>query len=96
MSETNGPQIEPRTLPLGGEGIAVIADAMPEFFPLGLEVVLCVPGKIEPVGRIVMPAGTMLAIVPPGMSGQIRRELRKKLAQQAKTPGKVNPPGTAP
>jgi len=96
MPEPNGPQISPLQMPMGGESLAVVADANPELYPLGLHVDLRVPGSLAPMAFIPVPKGCMLAIVPPGMSSQLRDALRRELAKRAQTPpgpGQVAPPG---
>jgi hypothetical protein len=82
-------------LSVGGEGLAIVVDAIPERFPAGVDVIIYQPGDLSPLGRGSLPRGCMLAIVPPGMSAQIRNELRKLMSKQAaRTPGSIAAPGT--
>ena len=89
------PQISPLMMPLGGESLMVVADAWPERFPNGLHVDVREPGALAPLSFVPVPRGCMLAIVPLGMSSQLREAIKREVAQRAQNPdpGKVAPPG---
>src|SRR5512136_1062725 len=89
------PQISPLMMPLGGETLMVVADAWPERFPNGLHIDVREPGSLAPFCFVPVPRGCMLAIVPLGMSSQLREQIRRELAKRAQppNPGQVAPPG---
>jgi len=92
MPGNNAPQIAASAVHVAGEDVQVIGDAVPEHFPHGLEVLIVKPGALAPLGRALVPAGHMLAVLPLGMSTALRAEIRKILAAQNSKQG-TKPPG---
>lgn len=74
--------------------IQVIADADPEQYPKGLEVMVAAPGDLANLGRGLMAPGCMLVIIPVGMAKAWRDQIRAYMAQHARVgPGQVKAPG---
>jgi hypothetical protein len=90
MVDNGAPDIAPASLNIMGENIEVIADADPNEFPGGIEVILCKPGDLAPLAKLLVLPGRMVAVLPLGMSKQLR-----VLVKQSRTlhPGQVDAPG---
>lgn len=90
MVDNGAPEVAPATLHVMGEELQVFADAVPDQYPLGLEVVVFRPGGLEPIARMAVPPGRMGAVLPQSWSSQLRA-----MIQKAKTllPGQVDAPG---
>lgn len=91
MNRANGAQISGQPQNFGGIPVTSIGYSNPDVFPMGIEVVLHVPGKLEPIGRIVVPPGLVVALIGPGGAKELvasTRQARDRLA-----PGVTLPPG---
>ena len=93
MNRPNGaPQISSSPATFGGTQVTGISYSDPEKFPMGLEVAIFAPGKLEPIGRAILPPGLALAIIGPPAAARelvaVTRQARDRLA-----PGQTLPPG---
>ncbi len=72
-----------------GYSFQVFLDVDPEQHPDGIDVVCAAVGKLEPLppGKITLPRGTMLIVLPEEMAtharGMFQAELRKAIAAAA-------------
>jgi hypothetical protein len=88
----NGPQINSSAATFGGVQVSGVGYADPDKFPLGLEIAIYAPGKLEPLGRITMPPGLAAAIIgPPAAARDLVAATRAARDQLA--PGERLPPG---
>lgn len=98
MSENNGsgPRLVPSATPIFGQQLDILANVDPIQFPLGLEVIFMVPGKLEPAATMMLKPGAMVAMMPQPVADHIRAELKKAMAKQSRSagPGEVKAPGT--
>jgi hypothetical protein len=78
MSDNEAPIIAPGQAPLYGQQINIVANVDPEQFPNGLELVIMVPGQLEAFGKIICPAGAMIAEVPTAMAIELRKQMKKQ------------------
>ena len=85
------PEIAPGAHGLFGHQVQIVANVDPELFPNGLEMIVMVPGSLEPFGKIMCPPGAMLAAIPDQMAAHIRKEIKKQaptiLGGQVAAPG---------
>jgi hypothetical protein len=88
----NVPKIVPLNAPIMGNNLTIVADADPEHFPHGLQLLIMAPGSLQPLGGGPIPPGHMLAIVPPEIAKMIRPGMRNAMQRQP-GPGEVRAPG---
>ena len=97
MSDHEAPRIQGVNTPVAGFQIQPIAYADPKQYPMGLEVLVAAPGLLQPLGSVVIPAGSMIALLPPEVARVLMAEFRKVIAAQARIAGNgtdgVAPPG---
>jgi len=86
------PKIVPANAAAGELNLMIVADADPEHFPHGLQLLIMAPGNLQPIGGGPIPPGQMLALVPIELSRAIRPGMRAALRQQP-GPGEVRAPG---
>ncbi len=84
-------QIQPGQLAALGENFEIIADADPEKFPHGLQLVIMAPGQMQPLGIYTLTPGGMVARIPNNMAAGVRPHMRKML--ETIQAGKVAAPG---
>jgi len=86
------PNIAEQTVRVQEYPLQPLAYADPGMFPAGMEVVIFVPGNLEPVGKMVLRPGAVLMAVPPGPVAQhIVQQVRQQAGALA--PGDVRAPG---
>lgn len=78
MPENSGPRIQPSVVPIAGVQITVVADADPETFVNGLELMVTAPGRLEAIGTVLVPRGAMVAIVPVELANHMRSQMRRQ------------------
>jgi len=79
----NGPLIQPVTVPNADATMQIIADADPEMFPDGIDLIIGAPGRIQPLGHLVLPKGCLVAVMPPGlMADHMRAQMKAAIAAQ--------------
>ena len=95
MANEKGPQIAPANTLMGELQLQMLADVDPQRFPFGIDLILSEPGKIEPLGHVLLDKGTILAAVPPGaFADGLRAQMRAVMAQQQRQAGNgIAPPG---
>ncbi len=92
--QNNVPRISPANVQMMGESIQVVADADPELFPHGLQIMFTAPGELRPLGGGPVPVGWMVALIPPPIAKPMRSAARQAMRQQQQlAPGEVKPPG---
>jgi hypothetical protein len=91
MPDPNTPKIQPANAEAAGIPFQPIAYADPQKAPNGIDVILTLPGKIEPEGMINLPKGCMLVAFPPEVAQAIIRGL--KIQQPEPGSGQVRAPG---
>ena len=96
MDQNQAQLIQPAAVNIANEQLDAVCDANPALYPLGLELVVCVPGALEPIGKIHVPSGRAVALLPLGMSAHLRAAVGKAIEEaqkQAAGQGKVVAPG---
>jgi hypothetical protein len=95
MSNPNSaaPQIAANPTEVMGVGLAPVAFADPKAYPHGLEVVVFVPGQLEPLGKSALPPGCALVAMDPAGSAMFVAQVRKAMGAARRTPGQINAPG---
>ncbi|MGH7186956.1 MAG: hypothetical protein ACREIB_11865 [Pseudomonadota bacterium] len=91
-----GPPILPAGIEPGGIAMNFIADADPASFPHGMDVIISAPGRIEPIGHLLIAKGCMVVVLPPQpFTDAIRKQVRAQIeaARKAADNGQINPPG---
>jgi hypothetical protein len=75
-----------QTSPLDVQGVPVeIAfDVHPEQYPHGVELLLMLPGKLQPFGKIEVKRGVILMALPPMIAANLRALHAKEMADHAK------------
>lgn len=76
-----------------GIPLDVFADVDETQFPLGIEIILCKPGDIQPLGKGMIPVGCMLACIPAEVAAHIRQHVRSQQKFRPLEPGEVDAPG---
>jgi hypothetical protein len=88
------PQIQPSLVDVMGANIEVLCVIDPKRFPLGVDVLLMEPGKLEPLGKGTLAPGTALGVLPPVMVQELMRQFviaQQQAQQEARKAGKVVP-----
>lgn len=89
MPDNNAPQIASQGQKFANIDITPVAYADPEKFPHGIEVLIMVPGGLQPIARGTLPKGMMLASI--GHEGA--RHLAAMHRAVPAPPGMTRPPG---
>ena len=87
------PIIQPGQVDIAGAQIEIALDVNPQQYPNGMEFLIMVPGQIEPLGKMLLRGGCMLAVVPPEMAKHIRSQVRQS---PTLAPGHIDAPGIRP
>ncbi len=91
----NVPKISAAPAMMGNLNLNFVAYAEPTVFPHGLQLILMVPGQINPVGSGPVPRGSMLAVVMPPIPPLLLEEAKKAWRFNPLGPGEVRPPGAS-
>jgi hypothetical protein len=67
-----------------GVNLEIAFDVDPEFFPNGAEFLVMKPGSLEPVGKIEVKPGHMLAAMALDVSAHIRAQFRQAVEAHLK------------
>jgi hypothetical protein len=67
-----------------GINLEIAFDVDPEMFPNGVEFVVMKPGSLEPIGKIEVKPGHMLAAMPLEMSMHLRVQFKKQIEAHLK------------
>lgn len=67
-----------------GINLQIAFDVDPEAFPNGVEFMVMKPGTLEPIGKIEVARGYILAALPLDMSAHLRAQFRKALEEHKK------------
>lgn len=90
----SAPEIAPSQIMLQGENLDVIAYANPDKFPVGLEILVMVPGSLEPIARAHVDRGRLVAVMPITMSRELATQTKQALdTLPAEVRGKIKTPG---
>jgi hypothetical protein len=67
-----------------GINLEIAFDVDPEAFPHGVELVLMKPGALDPIGKIQVKPGHMLAAMSLEVSAHLRAQFRKQIEAHLK------------
>jgi hypothetical protein len=76
--------LKPNPLAVGGAQFQIAFDVDPDQFPHGCEFIIMRPGSIEPLGKMEVVRGCLIAVIPPEVAHHMRPMIKKSIADQAK------------